>query len=105
MHLDRDPALLARRTADEHTLSTTAVYLVAAGAILPHLCLELMAYVVAALVGIFVSQTLTEHTWDEPVVTRTLLTAASLLGVAVGLVLVAALVEAHLPAVILQALR
>ena len=98
-------AMLTRRTVEGLGLDPLRVRATAAVALIPHLTLELTAYVLAALVGIFVSKAFTRYEWDDPMFLQILRSSALLLGVAAATLAIAAITETYFTAIILQSLR
>jgi len=70
----------------------------ALGGVMPHLVLELCAYIAAALGGIFASRGVTRHRADSALQTEILKNAAALIFMGLVLVILAGVVEATLPA-------
>jgi uncharacterized membrane protein SpoIIM required for sporulation len=98
-------AMLTRRTVEGLPLHPLKTQLVAGFAIIPHLSIELTAYVIASLAGIFVSKAFTRYEWDDPTF-FTILRSSGLLLVAGAVVLViAAGFETYFTRFALQFLR
>jgi len=92
---------LTARSAEAAEVGALWFRVIAAAALLPHLVLELSGYVLAALAGIFVSRGIFRYGWSDPVLEDILGSSAALvMGAAVVLVL-AAVVEATVPGLVL----
>lgn len=64
-------------------------------AILPHLAIEGLAYVMAGLAGVFASRAATRHRWSSPIMLEVLQSVLRLLGFAAALIAVGAAWEAN----------
>jgi hypothetical protein len=92
--------MLVRRASDHVDLSPLAFGALSMGAVLPHLLTEGVAYVIAALAGIFASKAITKYGPGDPVFFAVMVTCGKLLAISLGLLVLAAGLEATLvPAV------
>ena len=87
--------LLAHRGAQASRLSGLLYVPLSAAAVLPHLLLEVVGYVLGSLAGIFLSKALARYRLDDPLVAEVSRVAMVLLGLALGLLGAAALLEAR----------
>jgi uncharacterized membrane protein SpoIIM required for sporulation len=92
------------RATTATAVSKAAFFGLAGLAVLPHLVLEASAYVTASLASIFLSRGMFLYAYDDPRLRRVAGAAGRMLGLAVGLLVTAALVESTLPKLVFSRL-